>query len=55
LSERDGNVFIRRYFFADSIRDIARRYMLTESNVRVILNRTRNQLRARLVKEGYIL
>jgi RNA polymerase sigma-70 factor (ECF subfamily) len=55
LSERDGNVFIRRYFFADSTRDIARRYMLTENNVRVILNRTRNQLKARLAQEGYIL
>jgi RNA polymerase sigma-70 factor (ECF subfamily) len=55
LSERDGNVFIRRYFFADSTRDIARRYMLTENNVRVILNRTRNQLKDRLAQEGYIL
>jgi RNA polymerase sigma-70 factor (ECF subfamily) len=55
LSERDGNIFVRRYFFADSIRDIAKRYHLTETNVRVILNRTRNQLKARLIKEGYIL
>lgn len=54
LPERDGNVFVRRYFFADTIRDIAKRYSLTENNVRVILNRNRNKLKDKLKKEGYI-
>lgn len=53
LPERDGNVFVRRYFFSESAAVIARRYNLTENNVMVILNRTRKKLRAHLVKEGY--
>ena len=54
LSERDGNVFIRRYFYADSIKDISNLYHISENNVRVMLSRTRNKLRIRLEKEGYI-
>lgn len=54
LSERDGNVFIRRYFYADSIRDISNRYHISENNVRVMLSRTRSKLRIVLEKEGYI-
>lgn len=54
LPERDGNVLVRRYFFADSIADIAKRYALTENNVMVILSRTRKKLKAHLWKEGYL-
>lgn len=54
LSERDGNVFIRRYFYADSIKDISNRYHISENNVRVMLSRTRSKLRIVLEKEGYI-
>ncbi|MCM1188129.1 MAG: RNA polymerase sigma factor [bacterium] len=54
LPERDGNVLVRRYFFADSVADIAKRYDLTENNVMVILSRTRKKLKARLLKEGYL-
>ena len=54
LPERDGNVLVRRYFFADSVSDIARRYALTENNVMVILCRTRKKLKAWLLKEGYL-
>lgn len=54
LSERDGNVFVRRYFFADSVAAIARRYGLTENNVMVILSRTRKKLKLELMKEGYL-
>ncbi len=54
LSEKDGNVFIRRYFYADSIKDISNRYYISENNVRVMLSRTRNKLKLRLEKEGYI-
>ena len=53
LPEREGNVLVRRYFFAEPVADIARRYGLTESNVTVILSRTRKKLRAHLLKEGY--
>jgi len=54
LPERDGNVFVRRYFFAEPIADIAVRYGLSRNNVTVILSRTRSRLKAHLLKEGYI-
>ena len=55
LPEGEGNVFIRRYFYSDSIKDISVRYRISENNIRVMLNRTRNKLRDRLEKEGYLL
>ena len=54
LPERDGNVFVRRYFFTEPVAAIAKRYDLTESNVTVILSRTRKKLRLKLAKEGYL-
>lgn len=54
LSERDGNVFVRRYFFTDSVKDIAERYGLTENNIMVILSRTRKKLKKYLMKEGLV-
>ena len=54
LPEREGNVLVRRYFFAEPIADIAKRYGLTKNNVTVILSRTRRKLKAHLVKEGYL-
>ncbi len=54
LPERDGNVFLRRYFFNDSVSDIAVRYGLSENNVMVILSRTRKKLKKLLTEEGYI-
>lgn len=54
LSERDGNVFLRRYFFTEPVAVIAERYGLTENHVMVILNRTRKKLKLELMKEGYL-
>lgn len=54
LPVRDGNVFVRRYFFTDPVSAIARRYGLTENNVMVILSRTRKKLKLELMKEGYL-
>ncbi len=53
LPERDGNVLVRRYFFAEPVAQIAKRYGLSENNVMVILSRTRRKLKAHLLKEGY--
>ncbi|MBQ7379557.1 MAG: sigma-70 family RNA polymerase sigma factor [Clostridia bacterium] len=53
LPERERNLFIRRYYYMDSIRDIAIRYGLTRANVKKILSRTREKLRDYLIKEGY--
>ena len=46
------NVFIRKYWFFDSIEDIAIRYSFTESKVKNILYHTRIKLREYLQKEG---
>lgn len=55
LPARDGNVFVRRYFFADSIAEIAGRYGLTAGNVTVILSRTRGKLKIQLEQEGFFV
>ena len=54
LPERDGNVFVRRYFFTEPVASIAGQYGLTENNVAVILSRTRKKLKVKLAKEGYL-
>ena len=46
------NVFIRKYFFFDSIGDISRRYDFTESKVKNMLYHTRIKLKDFLIKEG---
>lgn len=53
LPKRDGNIFVRRYFFTESVTEIAKRYALTENHVAVILTRTRKKLKQHLIKEGY--
>lgn len=50
--ETTRNVFIRRYWFSDSISDIAARFSYTESKVKNMLYHTRNRLREYLRKEG---
>ncbi len=46
------NIFIRRYFYMEPVQDIAERYGLKQSNVLVILSRTRKKLSEALTKEG---
>lgn len=46
------NVFLRKYWFFDSVEDIARRYSFTESKVKSMLSRTRNRLKNYLIKKG---
>ena len=53
LPEREGNVFVRRYFFTEPVSMIAKRYRITDNNVMVMLSRTRKKLKAHLEKEGY--
>ena len=43
-------IFLRRYWFADSCRDIAELVGLTEKNVSVRLSRTREKLRRYLME-----
>ena len=43
------------YKTVDAIKQIAKRYGLTEANVKKILSRTREKLRAYLEKEGWTI
>lgn len=52
LNEESRKIFMRRYWYTDSIMEIAQRYHLSESNVKTRLFRTRNALKAFLEKEG---
>ena len=44
-------IFLRRYWHADTIAEIATRYGITESKVKMQLSRTRTKLRTYLEKE----
>lgn len=46
-------IFLRRYFYFDSVKEIATRYGITQSKVKSKLMRTRNQLKNHLIQEGF--
>jgi RNA polymerase sigma-70 factor (ECF subfamily) len=45
-------IFVRRYYFGYNITEIADKYSLSESKVKMTLLRTRNKLKDYLEKEG---
>ncbi len=51
LPEEERRVFLRRYWYFDSVGEIAARFGFGESKVKMTLKRTRDKLRARLQKE----
>lgn len=53
-SERDRNVFLRRYVRMQTIDEIAESTGFSESKVKSMLFRIRKKLRAKLKKEGYL-
>ena len=56
LSQMDGekrNIFVRRYWYLDSIADISEHFALSQSKIKTTLFRCRNGLREYLEKEGY--
>ncbi len=54
LPEKERNIFIRRYFFFESPKEIGERYAFSENRVSVILHRIRKKLRKYLKKEGFL-
>ena len=52
LGEESRNIFVRRYFYLDSVREVADRFGVSESKVKSLLFRLRNRLREHLEKEG---
>ena len=55
LKEKDRNIFIRRYFYMESGKQIAEKYGISETNVNVSLSRTRTRLKEHLGKEGWLV
>ncbi len=49
---RSRLVFVRRYWYSDSIKEISARFGMTQSGVKSMLSRTRKRLREFLEREG---
>ncbi len=54
-SEDQRNIFVRRYWYFDTIREISQRYGYSDSKVKTSLFRMRESLRQDLEKEGYMI
>lgn len=53
LPQEERRVFLRRYWYAMSIREICDQFHFSKSKVESMLHRTRKKLRRHLEKEGY--
>ena len=53
LKEHERNVFIRRYWYCDSVESICARFGFGKSRVLMMLKRTRDRLAGYLKKEGF--
>lgn len=52
--KKDARVlFVRRYYFCDSLKDAAKQARVSESKAKTTLYRTREKLREYLLKEGF--
>ena len=54
LPPKDTCIMVRRYWYLDSVSQIAQRFHLSEGTVKSKLHRTRNQLQRYLEQEGYV-
>ena len=54
LNEKEQAVFLRRYFYFDSISEISERYGYSQSKAKSMLKRMRDRLYIVLKKEGYL-
>ncbi len=52
-SEEARNLFIGRYYYSDSLKDVAGYYGMTETKAKMILFRTRQKLKIYLENEGF--
>ena len=48
-------IFIRKYFFEDTLSEIAKMHGMSEANVKVTLHRVRARLHDHLTKEGFFI
>ena len=49
------NIFLRRYWYMDSVAEISKRYSVSEGKVKTVLFRVRGDLKDHLKREGYLL
>ena len=54
LPERERSIFLRRYFFLEDTQTIAEKFTVRQSNVLLILSRTRKKLRQFLETEEFL-
>lgn len=52
LDQDPRNIFLRRYWYFDTVGEIAQRFQCTPNKISAILYRTRKQLKAYLQQEG---
>ncbi|MGN0649258.1 MAG: RNA polymerase sigma factor [Oscillospiraceae bacterium] len=55
LPQKQRRIFVCRYFFCDSIRDIAGYFAMSEAAVKTVLFRTREKLKNHLEQEGFTI
>lgn len=55
LKEKDRNVFLRRYWYAEEYNEIAKRYGMKLNTVKTTLFRVRSKLKTYLEQEGVVL
>lgn len=55
LPQNERIVFVRRYWYFDSVNDICRRFGYGQSKVKMMLKRTRDKLISYLEQEGVLL
>ncbi len=55
LKERERNIFLRRYWYAEEYGDIAKRYDMKLNTVKTTMFRIRGRLREYLEQEGVVL
>jgi RNA polymerase sigma-70 factor (ECF subfamily) len=53
IKKNDRNYFVNRYWYAESIPQIAKRFNISESKVKMSLHRTRKKLKIHLEKRGF--
>lgn len=55
LPEENRNIFVRRYWYMSTVKDIAADYGMSESKVKMRLLRMRNELKVQLEREGIVV
>lgn len=55
LPERNRNLFLRRYWYLDSVEALAKRFSMSKTQVTTTLHRLRQRLRVHLEQEGFEL